>query len=391
MARKKKEPKVEKVFKQKEDEKTEVQAEEVVPEEVVPTGNAIDDFLGIEEEATPEDEEQLTEKQKLKLEKIKTLKSKISKILQSSNIEIIDENFDDEYEASDAPGAISQEDYDSLKSMYGGKDKNAKNEITLTIDDFDYTYVGQYLEEYDLMHMKNIKRVKIQRKHSPKLKKFLIAASLVVTIAVGSVLAFMFTRKPPVVLKSVVLNQTSRTYYTDEDFDTTGLYFIAEYSDGAIKRIKLDDESHFNSDLSTGTGKYERVGEEEKKIKFVSNGNLTLVFSYEGFNVNYEVTVKKKNETGLRAIYSDGIYNVPTNGYISEDLLKVFVNYEDIGYTYKPYTNQTPILVYVDSQKCNLTADGYSVPSGTSPTSLIVVRYLTYELILDPDKDLVQI
>ena len=405
MAKKKKEPKVEKVFKDKKDKKTEGQAEEVVSkdgkavseetiseEEAKASGNAIDDFLGVEasEEETPE-EEKLTETQKNKLEKLNTLKSKISKILQSSNVEIVDENFDDEYESSDAPGAISQEDYDSLKSMYGGKDKNGKPELTLTIDDFDYTYVGQYLEEYDLMHMKNIKRVKIQRKHSPKLKKFLIAATLIVVIALGSVLAFMFTRKPPVILTSVVLNQTTRTYYTDQDFDPTGLYFIAEYSDGKIERIKLDDKSHFNSLLSSGTGKYNRVGEEEKKIKFISNGTLTLVFTYQGFNVNYEVTIKKKNETGLKVIYSPGIFEIPENGYISEKLLRSFINYEDIGYTYNPYTPETNILVYVDGQKCSQTANGYSVPSGTNPSSLIVVRFSTYELILDSSKDMLQV
>ena len=39
-------------------------------------------------------------------------------------------------------GAISQEDYDSLKSQYGSGGKDGKkNEVTLTIDDFDYTYL----------------------------------------------------------------------------------------------------------------------------------------------------------------------------------------------------------------------------------------------------------
>ena len=97
MAKKKKEPKVEKVFKgkdekrNKKDKKAEVQPEEVLPEvEESSKSSNIDDFLGVEEAPVETPEDNLTEQQKNKLEKINTLKSKISKILQSSNIEIVD-------------------------------------------------------------------------------------------------------------------------------------------------------------------------------------------------------------------------------------------------------------------------------------------------------------
>lgn len=385
MARKKKEPKVEKVFKGKDDEKAEVQVDEIETKEV--SGSNIDDFLGKEEEA-PEDK--LSEKQKNKLEKINAVKSKISKILQSSNIEIVDENFDDDYESGDGPGAISQEDFDSLKSMYGaGGEKGKKAETTLTIDDFDYTYVGQYLEEYDLMHMKNIKKVKIQRKKNPKLKKFLMVASLVIVIAVGSVLAFLFTRKTPVFLEAVTLNQTSRSYYTNEYFDETGLYFIAQYSDGSSKRVKLE-HSHFNTDLSTG--KFERIGEEEKEIVFVNNGTANLVFSYEGFNVNYEVTVKKKTETGLKAIYAkEGIFNILPNGVITQDLLRVFIEYEGIGEQFEAYSSSNAVSVTVDGVPCSKSSDGYVCEFGTNSSSRIVVKYLSYELTLDNSTYVVEV
>lgn len=380
--KKKKEPKVEKVFKDKKDDNAEV-LEEKPAEEVVKSD--VDDFLGVQEEA-PEDK--LTEKQKKKLEKINSVKNKISKILQSSNIEIVDENFDDDYESSDGPGAISQEDFDSLKSMYGGKEKGKSNEVTLTIDDFDYTYIGQYLEEYDLMHMKNIKRVKIQSKKSPKLRKFLIISSLVIVIAVGAVLGFLFTREKPVYLKSVSLNQTSRAYYVDEKFDYTGLYFLAEYSDGSIQKVKLKSE-HFNNNLSTG--KIEKVGEEYQDIVFVNNGTANLVFSYQGFDVGYEVTIKKKTDIGLTAIYSNGIFNISTSGLITSDHLKVFVNYGELGKEYLEYSAQTSVSVFVDGVKCTQTTDGYIVESGTTDISTIVVKYLGYELELDNTKHLVEI
>ena len=380
MAKKKKEPKVEKVFKGKKDENAEV-VEEVVEEEKV---SDVDEILGIEE--TPDDG--LTEKQKNKLDKINAVKSKISKILQSTNIEIVDENFDDDYESSDAPGAISQEDFDSLKSMYGGKEKGKGTEVTLTIDDFDYTYIGQYLEEYDLMHMKNIKRVKIQRKRSPKMKKFLLAASLVVIVAVGGVLGFLFTRKTPVYLKSVTLNQTTRSYYIDETFDYTGLYFLAEYSDGEVKKIKLET-SHFNNSLSTG--KIERVGEDLKDIVFVNNGTANLVFSYQGFNVDYEVTVKKKNDTGLIAIYSKGIFNVSAGGVINADMLKVFVNYGEFGKEYVKYSGTTSVAIFIDGVRCNQTSEGYVTQNGTNASSTIVIRYLSYEIVLDNTKTFIEV
>lgn len=384
MARKKKEPKVEKVFKGKDDENAEVKLD-VVETEDVSSGSDIDDFLGVEEAP----EEKLSEKQKNKLEKINAVKSKISKILQSSNIEIIDENFDDEYESSDKPGAISQEDFDSLKSQYGAGKDGKKAEVTLTIDDFDYTYVGQYLEEYDLMHMKNIKRVKIQRKKNPKLKKLLIAASVVLAIAGGAVAAFFVTRKTPVVLESVILNQTSRSYYTNEEFDETGLYFIAQYSDGSTKKVKLE-QTHFNSELSTG--KFERIGEEKKEIVFVNNGTANLVFSYQGFNVNYEVTIKKKTEVGMKVIYSkDGIFNIQPGGLITEDLLRIFIKYEGIGDGYLKYSKSSNVTIFVDGAKCNQTEDGYVVENGTTSASQIVVRYLSYEIILDSSTEILDV
>ena len=384
----KKEPKVEKVFKGKKDKSAEVVSEEVISEEVKKTSD-VDDFLGVE--APQEDpNDKLSENQKNKLEKINAVKSKISKILQSSNIEIVDENFGDEYESSDAPGVISQEDLDSLKSMYGAE-KNKKAEVTLTIDDFDYMYVGQYLEEYDLMHMKNIKRVKIQRKKNPKLRKFLTISAMVVVLALGGFLAFFFTRKIPVYLKSVTLNQTAREYYVNDEFQERGLYFIAEYSDGSIQKIGLE-KSHFNSDLSTG--RFERVGDEEKEIIFISNGTANLVFSYGGFNVSYEVTVKKKHELGFRAIYSSGVFDILAGGLITQNLLMIAVNYEDLGFDIDWYSTSSKMSLYVDVdgsgefEECKKLTDGYLVESGTNQNSAIEIRYSptsgsTYKIVLD--------
>lgn len=373
---KNKEPKVEKVFESKTDDQEKVLNDE---NSLAEEGSSnIDDFLGKADE-TPDDG--LTEKQRNKLEKLNNVKSKISKILQSSNIEIVDENFDDEYESgsSDSVDGQSQQDYDSLKAMFGGKDSGKKDELTLTIDDFDYTYIGQYLEEYDLMHMKNIKRVKIIRKKSPKLRKFLLISSLVLVIAIGAVLAFVFTRKEPVYLKSVTLNQTERSYYLNDRFDYTGLYFIAEYSDGRIEKVKLE-ASHLNNQMST---RIERVGDSNEEIIFSYPNNANLVFTYQGFNVNYDVKVDKKKELAICALYTKGIFNIEANGYITNDVLDMYIEYEDIGVEITDLSSQ--FTIWIGSDKCEYTKDGFKTINGTTMDSVIKIVYGEFVVTLQND------
>ena len=372
MAKKKKEPKVEKVFESKKETEA---TEEVKQSDEIKSD--VDDILGKE---TPEDH--LTERQKNKLEKLNNVKHKISKILQSQNIEIVDENFDDDYDYSSADNVDgqSQQDYDSLKAMFGGKDKNKKQEVTLTIDDFDYMYVGQYLEEYDLMHMKNIKKVRIQKKRSPKLRKFLIISAMVVVAAIGGVLGFFLTRKVPVYLKAVTLNQSERQYNVDDAFDDTGLYFIAEYSDGTIKRVKLD-LSYFNSDLSTG--RFDRKTDENTdEIIFVNNGTANLVFSYEGFNVDYKVVIERSVEKGLSAVFAKGIYEIPEGGYITNKVLQIFMEY-DQGLRKVEFSNS--VQVYVGEERCsyNEANKGFRVARGTTELSIIKIKVGNFETTLD--------
>lgn len=378
MAKKKKEPKVEKVFDSKNSKSTEAETKQDASVDENAASN-VDDFLGKE---TPEDH--LTEKQKAKLEKLNNVKSKISKILQSSNIEIVDENFDDEYDYGSAENVDgqSQQDYDSLKALYGGKEKNKKAEVTLTIDDFDYTYIGQYLEEYDLMHLKNIKKVKIQKKRSPKLKKFLIIATMVVVVAVGAFLGFYFTREVPVYLKGVTINQNERSYYVNQKFDYTGLYLLAEYSDGTVKKVKLESK-YFNNDLTTG--KIERTGEENDEIMFANNGTANLVFTYQGFNVEYTVNVIRKVETGIHAIYTSGIFELGVNGFITNELLNIFIEYGEYGEELVDFSQS--ISVIVDNERCAYTNDGYRVIRGTNADSVIVIRSGNFEITLDKTKN----
>lgn len=375
MAKKKKQPKVEKVF-GKDGNPEEIKTEEFSEVEVEQTSD-VDDFLGKE---TPEDK--LSEKQKKKLEKLDNVKSKISKILQSQNIEIVDENFDDDYEygSADNSDEQSQQDYDSLKAMFGGKDKSKKDELTLTIDDFDYTYIGQYLEEYDLMHLKNIKKVRIQRKKSPKLRKFLLISSIVVVLIVGAVCGFLFTRPQPVYLKNVTLNKAQNVCYVEENFNPAGLYFIAEYSDGTIKTEKLELK-YFNKDLTTGTGGRDRITDEENDIDYItftSSGKVNLVFTYEGFNVTYEVEIKNKVETGMTVVFTSGLFDLDVGDYIENGkTLSLFITHENIkgdGELLEEFSDKKPSIT-IDDVACTFENNKLKVNKKVTDSSVIKITY----------------
>lgn len=378
--RKKKEPKVEKVF----DDKTE--KEESSQNQENTNGDAENQeqqLTGLEEFEDPNaevnEDDGLTEIQKQKYEKLGNVKDKISKILKSSNVEIVDENIGDEYDLDYATDSEKQQqqDYDSLKALFGNKDKAKKQELTLTIDDFDYTYVGQYIDEYDLMHMKGIKKVRLQRKYPKHLKKFLIAACVVLIAGLGGFLGYYFTRETPVYLKSVALNQTENNYYIYENFDYTGLYLIAEYSNGVRQYIPLN--GNYLVDI---IGRVERNGDD---IQFTGGTLAELTFSYQGFNVNYSVNILEKIKEGLIALYSPGFFNLQSGEYITDDYLKILCDYGDYGQELLDLSS-SEIELYVNDTKLNYvtnygeTKSGFLLTENLTESSTIRVSYQGIEL-----------
>ena len=94
----KKEPKIEKVFDSSSNAEN-ADIDELKPEKDVQEMSDEEKLiLGVDDK----NENELTEAQKEKLEDLSTVKDKLAKLLKASNIEIIDENFGDEYEASSA-------------------------------------------------------------------------------------------------------------------------------------------------------------------------------------------------------------------------------------------------------------------------------------------------
>lgn len=378
--RKKKEPKVEKVF----DDKTE--KEESSQNQENTNGDAENQeqqLTGLEEFEDPNaevnEDDGLTEIQKQKYEKLGNVKDKISKILKSSNVEIVDENIGDEYDLDYATDSEKQQqqDYDSLKALFGNKDKSKKQELTLTIDDFDYTYVGQYIDEYDLMHMKGIKKVRLQRKYPKHLKKFLIAACVVLIAGLGGFFGYYFTRETPVYLKSVALNQTENNYYIYENFDYTGLYLIAEYSNGVKQYIPLN--GNYLVDI---IGRVERNGDD---IQFTGGTLAELTFSYQGFNVNYSVNILEKIKEGLIALYSPGFFNLQSGEYITDDYLKILCDYGDYGQELLDLSS-SEIELYVNDTKLNYVTNsgenksGFLLTENLTESSTIRVSYQGIEL-----------
>ena len=365
MAKKKKQPKIEKVFEGSSTEEQVSAAENEEKKEI----SAVDEFLGVD----PNDPgDGLTDSQREKKEKLDSVKSKISQILKSQNIEIVDENFGDEYEAGTgaANAEKAQADYDSLSALFGDANKNKKKELTLTIDDFDYTYTGQYIDEYDLMHLKNIKRIKLQRKYPKWMKKAIIAASIIGVIGVGAFLGFYLTRDIPVFLKNVTMSQTEHDYYVNEVFDYTGLYLIAEYSDGSVQHIKLN-QSH----LSNVLGRVDHVGKDGQDIQFLSGNAAVLTFNYQGFDVTYTVNLLKKVESGLQAIYTKGLFEVKGDDYITNDVLNVLIDYGDFGKE-EVRLSSSALELYVDSEKLQyVSGKGFEVISDISTSSTIKIVY----------------
>lgn len=309
--------------------------------------------------------EELSKKQIQKQNEIETVKSKISKILKASNIEIVDENFGDEYEEDDDESSRkSQQDYDTLKALFGDKDRNKKDELTLTIDDFDYTYVGRYLEEFDLMHIKNIKHIRLKNPLAKKLKKVLIAAGIIVIAGTATILGVVLNKKNPVVITSVSLSQTASTskYYVGENFSYDGLFIDVGYSDGTKNIIPLKKE-HINQ-IEGG-----RVEVLNDNIQFLG-GSVLMTISYEGYTLTYAVNVENKEPQGVEVRYSNSIFNLNAGDYISGHLngksdLVILVDYGDYGIS--KIDSYTGVTLMLDSEICFYEQGrGWRVPKNTS-------------------------
>ena len=225
--------------------------------------------------------------------------------------------------------------------------------------------------------MKGIKKVRLQRKYPKHLKKFLIAACVVLIAGLGGFLGYYFTRETPVYLKSVALNQTENNYYIYENFDYTGLYLIAEYSNGVRQYIPLN--GNYLVDI---IGRVERNGDD---IQFTGGTLAELTFSYQGFNVNYSVNILEKIKEGLIALYSPGFFNLQSGEYITDDYLKILCDYGDYGQELLDLSS-SEIELYVNDTKLNYVTNsggnksGFLLTENLTESSMIRVSYQGIEL-----------
>lgn len=354
----KKEPKIEKVFDNSSDAKGQENAELVNGEN---TQNMSDEdklILGVDKEEKSE----LTEAQKEKLEELGSVKDKLARLLKSSNIEIIDENFGDEYETgSSSSSGGGQQDYDALKDLMGPSAEK-KKELTLTIDDYDYTYTGQYLDEFDVSHLK-IKRIRLQNKYAKKIKKIALIASLVMVVVGGAVGAYFLMRETPVYLKSISLNKLEDTYFVNQEFDYSGLYILAEYSNGKVERIKLKP-SHLQDKVGN-------IVQEGDVLQFTGTQPASLTFAYGGKTVDLSVTIATKQTSGLKAHIADGLFNLDAGDKISQKNLRLILKYSNFDATYLDYSGENT-QIYINNALCNYdSASGSFIASAsTKPTAI---------------------
>ena len=220
------------------------------------------------------------------------------------------------------------------------------------------------------MHMKNIKRIRLQRKYPKHLKKALIIGSIVLVAGLGAFLGYYFTREVPVYLKTVTLSQTQQEYYVDEIFDYTGIYLIEEYSDGSKKEVALTKE-HLTSEP---LGLHTMVGDDGKDVKFGNGSFVTLTFTHQGFDVDYTVNVLKKEEKGLQAIYADGLFNLKQNEYISNDILRVLVDFGGYGKQLLKLSDSR-LSIYHGNIELVYEKEGFKLTSNITTESVIKIVY----------------
>lgn len=372
-------------LKKKKKEKVEAPAVEEEKEEKVEDESILKDLAAQKGEILEPDENALSPKEQAKRKKINSLRAKISQMLQSNNVEIIDENEGDEYEVAGSGGssgdtAKQQQDYDSLKAQYGGSGKKKKEELTLTIDDFDYTYVGKYVEEYDIIHLKSIKKIKLPNPHAKLIKRLSFACLGVVVIVIASFIAYSILRVKPEYLESVSLTQSNQVYYRGEYFDCTGIYFKAEYSTGRVEYTPVTIEDW--------TGSIGIVTNTSKGLLFDGGTAATLKFHFHGFvgenptvntDLELSITVRDRSESGIGAVYTDGIFNLKSGDTITSKHLIPLVEYDK-------YAEQGSAMLSLDMVKLNIDGTDYSYNSSEkgfvltadiTESSKIKVIYLT--------------
>ena len=102
-------------------------------------------------------------------------------------------------------------------------------------------------------------------------------------------------------------------------------------------------------------------------------------------NVKVAITV----ESGMETVLAMKTIKTETANGIEIEETPILINGKTV--TLMEKYPKIKRVHYVDGEKCTATSDGYKVSGGTTDESLIVVKYLSYQLILDPTKDMVTV
>jgi hypothetical protein len=184
-------------------------------------------------------------------------------------------------------------------------------------------------------------------------------------VAGAGVAAFFMFRKTPVYLKSISLNQLEGNYYVYDDFNYDGLYIIAEYSDGRKERIKLTPNH-----LIDKVGNI-NVGSDGETLQFTGTIPATLTFAYGGKTVDYSVIVNNKRASGLKAKYTEGLFNLDAGGLINSSNLKLLQKYSNFNSTYFDYTGDD-VDIFINGTKCQYDSQKESFIAAETTKSAVV-------------------
>lgn len=154
----------------------------------------------------------------------------------------------------------------------------------------------------------------------------------------------------------------------DETFDYTGIYILAKYSDGTVKKIKLS-----SSYLTDKIGYVEEYG---GTLKFTGGSTATLTFSYNNLSAEFTVNIETKKSCGITCKYTEGLYKLKSGAFITKDYLLALVDYENYNSIRLDYSSGN-FDILVDGTK--LTYDksnlGYLLSSDLGEDSVITISY----------------
>ena len=143
----------------------------------------------------------------------------------------------------------------------------------------------------------------------------------------GIIFAVNFTAEPAYYLSSISLSQYEQSYFVNENFDYTGIYIYATYSNGKnsyTETISLKND-YYRASLSRGAF----TADSRSNITFNQGTEAYLGFSYGGLTCTIKINIKTKIEESLTVKYTNGLFELSSGDTISNRNLFALIDYSN--------------------------------------------------------------